>query len=100
MNRQGRFLAATVTLLGVILLLPVSRSAEAHGFFRFGFAYPVVYRPVFYPPPVYDPPPAVYSYYRPAYWGWYRRAVYRPIHRRVAYRHVVHRHWCSCRCCR
>lgn len=107
MNRRRMVLTAAAAFVALFAALSLgTRPAEAHGFYRFGFGYPVVYRPWVFappPPPVYYEPPVV-SYYRPAYYGWYRRTVYRRIYHRaayrhVAYRHVVHRHWCSCHCC-
>ncbi|HLY45865.1 MAG TPA: hypothetical protein VKQ73_09835 [Stellaceae bacterium] len=113
MNRGARWLAVAVALAGVAAIgLAAASPAEAHhpgGFGRFGFGYGYGYGygprfgvgyPVFYaPPPIYPlyvaprvayiPPPPIAYRYR------YRRVAVRHI-----YHHVVHRHWCSCNCCR
>lgn len=115
MKRKSRIAVATAALLGGMLVggLATMPQAEAHGFVRFGFGFPV-----FAPRPLPPPPPPPVAFYRPPpppviierrvsyivppprpnY--YFAPAVYRYRHHVTRHvRHVAHRS-CSCQCCR
>ena len=96
MQRLMRRLAVGAALAAVALMGLAGTPTKARFFgYGFGFGYPVVYAP----PPVYpvSVPPPVYPVYAP-YYSVYRYGYRYRVHH--IYRHVVHRRWCSCHCCR
>src|SRR5947209_12300816 len=121
MNRGRSLLAASLSLVSLAVLLPAAVSpAEAHGWWRHGFGFPVVYGPRFFappPPPVFVPPRVAYippprvAYFPPpriAYippprvsFGYEYRSGYgygyrRPVHRHYTHRVAHRRSSCTC----
>jgi hypothetical protein len=109
MNRSSKLLAAGLGALAMIAAVALTTApAQAHYFYRYGFARPVFFpRPVFFRPYFVPPPPPVYVVPRVAYIPPPPPVVYGYRYHRVVYRHVVHHlvhkvvhhTGCTCSCC-